>query len=53
MPRAASRARSALSRGLFGRDPIRRSIYLIGMLPAVWTFYLGLNERSGCGPFVS
>src|SRR5262245_44335197 len=50
MPAAAPRARSALSRSLFGRDPIRRGIYLLGMLPAVWTFYLGLIDQLGADP---
>jgi methionine sulfoxide reductase heme-binding subunit len=50
MPPAAATARSALSRGLFGRDPIRRSIYLIGLLPAVSTFYLGLIDQLGADP---
>jgi methionine sulfoxide reductase heme-binding subunit len=50
MPAAASTARSALSRTLFGRDPIRRSIYLVGMLPAVSTFYLGLIDQLGADP---
>jgi len=50
MPAAAPRARSALSRGLFGRDPIRRGLYLLGMLPAAWTFYLGLIDQLGADP---
>jgi sulfoxide reductase heme-binding subunit YedZ len=30
---------------LLGKDPIRRAIYVLGMAPAVWTFYLALTGR--------
>ena len=35
---------------MLGRDPVRRSIYLLGMLPAVWTFYLGIADQLGADP---
>src|SRR5215813_5779013 len=34
----------------FGSDPVRRAIYIVGMLPAVWTFYLGLTDQLGADP---
>ena len=50
MPPAPRAPRSALSRLVLGRDPVRRSIYLLGMLPAVWTFYLGIVDQLGADP---
>jgi len=47
---APTLTRATLPRLLFGRDPIRRSIYLVGMLPAVFTFYLGLVDQLGADP---
>jgi sulfoxide reductase heme-binding subunit YedZ len=42
---------SALARRLLlGLDPIRRSIYIVGLMPAVWTFYLGLTDHLGADP---
>jgi sulfoxide reductase heme-binding subunit YedZ len=38
------------SRLVLGSDPIRRTIYLVGMVPAVWTFYLGLTDSLGADP---
>jgi sulfoxide reductase heme-binding subunit YedZ len=35
---------------LFGSDPIRRAIYLVGMQPAFWTFYLGVMDQLGADP---
>ena len=35
---------------MLGRDPVRRSIYLLGLLPAVWTFYLGIVDQLGADP---
>jgi len=31
-------------------DAIRRAIYLVGIVPAVWTFYLGLTDQLGADP---
>jgi methionine sulfoxide reductase heme-binding subunit len=50
MPPAPRAPRSALRRLVLGRDPVRRSIYLVGMLPAVWTFYLGIVDQLGADP---
>jgi sulfoxide reductase heme-binding subunit YedZ len=50
MPAPTTLGRSALLRLLAGRDPIRRSIYLVGMMPAVFTFYLGLVDQLGADP---
>ena len=47
---APTLTRSTLASLLVGRDPIRRSIYLLGMLPAVFTFYLGLVDQLGADP---
>lgn len=42
--------RSTLSRVALGSDPVRRSIYIVGMVPAVWYFYAGINDRLGADP---
>jgi methionine sulfoxide reductase heme-binding subunit len=47
---AARPAPSALRRLALGADPVRRAIYICGMLPAVWYFYLGLTDRLGADP---
>ena len=41
---------SLARRLLLGSDPIRRSIYIVGLMPAVWTFYLGLMDELGADP---
>jgi methionine sulfoxide reductase heme-binding subunit len=41
---------SRFKRALLGADPVRRAIYIIGMMPAVWTFYLGLIDQLGADP---
>jgi len=33
-----------------GNDPTRRALYIVGMLPAVSTFYLGLMDQLGADP---
>jgi sulfoxide reductase heme-binding subunit YedZ len=48
MPARARNARP--KRLLLGRDPIRRAIYVAGMVPAVWTFYLGFTDQLGADP---
>jgi sulfoxide reductase heme-binding subunit YedZ len=48
MPRSAPTA--SPRRLLLGADPIRRAIYIVGMQPAVWTFYLGLTDQLGADP---
>jgi len=47
---AARQAPAGLSRLLLGADPVRRAIYILGMVPAVWTFYLGLTDQLGADP---
>jgi methionine sulfoxide reductase heme-binding subunit len=41
---------SRLRRLLIGTDPVRRAIYVAGMIPAVWTFYLGVMDQLGADP---
>ena len=48
MPRPAPAHWS--KRLLLGSDPIRRAIYVAGMLPAVWYFYLGVSNQLGADP---
>jgi len=47
---AARQAPAGLSRLLLGADPVRRAIYILGLVPAVWTFYLGLTDQLGADP---
>jgi methionine sulfoxide reductase heme-binding subunit len=47
MPRPPS---SLARRLLLGSDPIRRAIYIVGLTPAVWTFYLGVMDQLGADP---
>jgi methionine sulfoxide reductase heme-binding subunit len=35
---------------LLGADPVRRAIYVFGMLPAVWYFHLGITDQLGADP---
>jgi sulfoxide reductase heme-binding subunit YedZ len=35
---------------LLGADPVRRAIYIAGLLPAVWYFYLGATDQLGADP---
>src|SRR5215813_9274616 len=50
MPPTAAARRSLASRVVLGRDPIRRAIYVVGMLPAVMTFYFGVVDQLGADP---
>jgi sulfoxide reductase heme-binding subunit YedZ len=47
-------SRAAAAQGgsafLLGSDPIRRAIYVVGMMPAVWYFYLGFTDQLGADP---
>ena len=43
-------ASASARRLLLGSDPIRRSIYIVGLMPAVWTFYLGVMDELGADP---
>jgi sulfoxide reductase heme-binding subunit YedZ len=47
---AARPAPSSLRRVLLGADPARRAIYVFGMVPAVWYFYLGFTDQLGADP---
>src|SRR5215470_4942476 len=49
---AATRKSTAMTwRSLaLGSDPVRRAIYIVGMLPAVSTFYFGLTDQLGADP---
>ena len=46
----AARRPFSARRLVFGSVPVRRAIYIVGMMPAVWTFYLGLNDQLGADP---
>ena len=46
-PRAPS---SRLRRAVLGSDPVRRLIYILGMVPAVWTFYAAVMDQLGADP---
>lgn len=53
MPRPTARGSgppAAAWRLLTGADPVRRGIYILGALPGVWTFYLGLFDQLGADP---
>jgi sulfoxide reductase heme-binding subunit YedZ len=39
-----------LRRLALGSDPVRRAIYIAGMLPAVWYSYLGVMDQLGADP---
>jgi len=50
MARRATAAAPAWQRLALGSDPVRRAIYLVGMLPAAWYFYLGVMDQLGADP---
>lgn len=39
-----------LTRLAVGTDPVRRAIYIVGLIPAVWYFYLGVTDSLGADP---
>lgn len=49
MPSAAHPARP-FARIVLGADPVRRAIYVAGMVPAAWYFYLGVMDQLGADP---
>lgn len=49
MPSAAHPARP-FPRIVLGADPVRRAIYVAGMVPAAWYFYLGVMDQLGADP---
>jgi sulfoxide reductase heme-binding subunit YedZ len=40
----------SVKRLLLGADPVRRAIYIVGMIPAASTFYFGLTDQLGADP---
>lgn len=42
--------RSTFARAFLGADPARRALYVVGMMPAVWYFYLGVTDQLGADP---
>lgn len=50
MSRARAEATGGAQGILLGSDPIRRAIYVLGMVPAVWYFYLGITDQLGADP---
>jgi methionine sulfoxide reductase heme-binding subunit len=49
-PAPAPASTSWHRRLLLGADPIRRAIYVFGMLPAAWYFHLGITDQLGADP---
>jgi len=47
---AFSPSSAPFARLLLGVDPVRRAIYIVGLVPAIWTFYLGLVDALGADP---
>lgn len=47
---AVSQPRSKLARLALGSDPVRRALYIVGMMPAVWYFYCGVTDQLGADP---
>lgn len=41
---------AAWRRAVLGSDPVRRAIYVVGLSPALWTFYLGVVDQLGADP---
>ncbi len=50
MARRVTAAAPVWRRLALGTDPVRRAIYVAGMLPAAWYFYLGLMDQLGADP---
>jgi len=50
MTATRARQRTPLSRLVLGVDPARRTLYVLGMVPAVLYFYLGLTDQLGADP---
>lgn len=47
---AQAAPRTTLSRLALGSDPVRRAIYIVGMMPAVWYLYAGFTDQLGIDP---
>ena len=41
---------TSLRRLVLGAVPVRRAIYIFGLQPAIWTFYLGVTDQLGADP---
>src|SRR5262245_7634480 len=50
MPQAPGSPMQRLGTIVFGSLPVRRAIYILGLMPGVWTFYLGLTDQLGADP---
>jgi sulfoxide reductase heme-binding subunit YedZ len=48
MAQTSSRAR--LGRAVFGSVPVRRAIYIVGSMPALWYFYRAFTDQLGIDP---
>ena len=46
----APRRPFSVQRLMLGSVPVRRAIYIAGITPAVWTFYLGVMDQLGADP---
>ncbi|MBN9279994.1 MAG: protein-methionine-sulfoxide reductase heme-binding subunit MsrQ [Hyphomicrobium sp.] len=47
---ALSLQKGSLSRVVLGADPVRRALYITGMMPAVLYFYWGVTDQLGADP---
>jgi sulfoxide reductase heme-binding subunit YedZ len=50
MPRPGAAAGGGARRLLLGANPPRRAIYILGMMPACWSLYLGVADELGADP---
>jgi sulfoxide reductase heme-binding subunit YedZ len=50
MPRLGAARAGRARRLLLGANPLRRAIYIVGMMPACWWLYLGLADDLGADP---
>jgi methionine sulfoxide reductase heme-binding subunit len=50
-PRPAAAA--DLKGWVLGADPVRRAIYIVGAMPGLWTFHLGLTNQLGADPMAT
>lgn len=44
------RQRTSFERLALGADPVRRAIYIVGMVPAILYFYWGVSDQLGADP---
>jgi sulfoxide reductase heme-binding subunit YedZ len=50
MPRPGAAGTGRAQRLLLGANPPRRAIYILGMMPACWSLYLGVADELGADP---